>query len=237
MTNTNDVVLLKQYFKKYQRYIEKRHKHLLRFLQGGKSSFERFRSIWKKKAWGNILDVGCAEGYMSRELSKYGFVVGIDICLPLLRKAIRGSQGRIPFVWGLAEELPFKDRSFDFVLCSEVIEHVLNDITLLTEIHRVMKKKSYLLISTPRKDPQGIYSMVKNAIRKKWSKGELPFPYHLREYTIKDFTSLLKRAGLKPIMAIHDAPLLPDIPFRKTIHNLIFKISSEQTFLCIKSVR
>lgn len=233
MRNINDGMLLKQYFKKYQGYWKRRHKHLLP-RRTGASSFEHLRSLWKKKAQGNILDTGCAEGYMSRELSKYGFVVGIDVCLPLLKKAIKASQGEIAFVWGLGEKLPLKDQSFDFVLCSEVIEHVLNDMILLTEIHRVMKKKSYLLISTPRKDSQGIYSIVKNAILKKWYKGELPFPYHLREYTVKDFTLTLKKAGFKLVKAIYDKPLLPDIPFRRTIHNRIFKIRPEQIFLCEK---
>jgi len=230
--------MLKQYFKKYQRYWKRRHKRGVN-LRGRKrtSSFERLRSIWKKKAQGNILDVGCAEGNMSRELSKYGFVVGIDVCLPLLKKAVRASQGKIAFVWGLGDKLPLKDKSFDFVLCSEVIEHVLNDMSLLTEIHRVMKKKSYLLISTPRKDSQGIYSIVKNTILKKRHKGELHFPYHLREYTVKDFTLTLKKARFKLIKTIYDNPLLPDVPFRRTIHDKIFKIGPGQICFCEKNAR
>jgi len=233
MGKVKDAMLLKRYFKKYESYWKRRHKHHRR----GRtltSSFERLRSIWKKNAQGNILDIGCAEGNMSRELSKYGFVVGIDVCLPLLKKAVRVSQEKITFIWGLGEKLPLKDQTFDFVLCSEVIEHVLNDMALLTEIKRVMKKKSYLLISTPRKDSQGIYSIVKNAILKTWYKGRLPFPYHLREYTVKDFTLTLKKAGFKPIKAIYDKPLLPDIPFRRTLHDKIFKTGPGQIFLCEK---
>jgi len=211
---------LKRYFRKYQNYGKKRNYNA----QGrvGKSFIERLENIYKKNAQGNILDLGCAEGRTSGDLLKYGFVVGVDICRPMLKKALRINKKKIPFIWGLGEKLPFKKETFDFVLCSEVIEHVLNDIVLLSEIKRVMKKKGYLLITTPRKDAEGIYSIIRNAFLKTWNKGKLPFPYHIREYTVKEFILTLKKAKFKPIKTISDKPLLPDIPFRIRLHKRMF---------------
>src|SRR3989339_1030210 len=48
------------------------------------------------------------------------------------------------------EKLPFKSDSFDFVLMTEVIEHLTADPRMyLDEVRRVMKKNGRLLITTP----------------------------------------------------------------------------------------
>ena len=44
-----------------------------------------------------------------------------------------------PFVIGTLEFLPFKDKSFDLVICSQVLEHVDNPLRALEEIKRVGK--------------------------------------------------------------------------------------------------
>ena len=47
------------------------------------------------------------------------------------------------------EALPFADNFFDVVTCTEVIEHIENPRHLLREIHRVLKTKGRVIISTP----------------------------------------------------------------------------------------
>lgn len=44
-----------------------------------------------------------------------------------------------PFVLGFAENLPFKDDSFDFIIASHVLEHSDNPVKFITEIQRVSK--------------------------------------------------------------------------------------------------
>ena len=39
--------------------------------------------------------------------------------------------------------------SFDFVLCTEVLEHVLRPFEAIDEIHRMLKKNGYLFLSVP----------------------------------------------------------------------------------------
>lgn len=42
-----------------------------------------------------------------------------------------------------------KDNSFDIIVCTEVLEHVLNPFDAINEIYRILKKKGILLMSVP----------------------------------------------------------------------------------------
>ena len=58
-------------------------------------------------------------------------------------------EGRVLGVQGNAEFLPFRDRSLDFCLCTDVIEHVVEYDRVLLEIGRVIKDGGCLYISIP----------------------------------------------------------------------------------------
>ena len=93
-----------------------------------------------------VLDVGCGDGRILRELSQKYSAIGADYAACSVReagsRAIRASSGA----------LPFPDQSFDLVLCSEVLEHLPTDIlrATLSEIERVAK--AYVLLSVPYKE-------------------------------------------------------------------------------------
>lgn len=54
-----------------------------------------------------------------------------------------------PTVVANTEVLPFRDFTFDFIIATEVIEHVRRPKLMLDEIKRVIKTKGQILISTP----------------------------------------------------------------------------------------
>lgn len=94
-----------------------------------------------------FLDVGCAEGYFPNIVG-YLFGAksyGCDFALSGLQKAklFFGIQG----IAADAHLLPFKDRAFDLVLCSEVIEHVADPEKVIQELIRICNK--YLVVTTP----------------------------------------------------------------------------------------
>jgi len=92
-----------------------------------------------------FLDVGCG----SSRIIGSGRLVGLDIVLGKLRYARRYGN---PLVHGSIFELPFKDASFDCVICSEVIEHVPADEKVFSELERVLEPGGRLILGTPDYD-------------------------------------------------------------------------------------
>lgn len=46
------------------------------------------------------------------------------------------------------QDLPFKDRQFDFVICDQVIEHIVNPAKAIDESYRVLKKGGIIVYTT-----------------------------------------------------------------------------------------
>jgi ubiquinone/menaquinone biosynthesis C-methylase UbiE len=86
-----------------------------------------------------------------------------------------------------AQILPFLEKSFDYVLCLELFEHVPNPVLLLQEMRRIIKKGIFISIpyaKTSRVCPKGY--------TKGWSKSE-----HIFELGVIDFKNLLSQVDLK----------------------------------------
>lgn len=80
----------------------------------------------------NVLEVGCASGWVSRTAKKQGAViVATDIFETMVHPDL-------DFVLACKEDLPFPDESFDYVVCSNTLHH--GDLEAgITEIHRVLR--------------------------------------------------------------------------------------------------
>jgi SAM-dependent methyltransferase len=89
----------------------------------------------------DMLDVGCGEGYLARELAGRGAaqVQGLDRSTRLIAAAQAISTPKVVFSEGDANDLPFSDSSFDLV----VANHLLNDLPEIArpvrEIARVLR--------------------------------------------------------------------------------------------------
>jgi len=95
---------------------------------------------------GKILDLGCGDGDYSRRLKDLGFeVVSGDIDIARFKY-----KNEIEFKHcDITKEMPFADNTFDYVLLMEVVEHLRNPYTVISEINRIIKKGGSLIISTP----------------------------------------------------------------------------------------
>lgn len=103
-----------------------------------------------------ILDIGCGGGGKTAYIAKnydVGKIYGIDISANFIEKAKKFSKSlnltNIEFLLCNAENLPFPDESFDFVILFDTFEHLKNPIKVLKEIKRVIKKGGEVLISFP----------------------------------------------------------------------------------------
>lgn len=86
-----------------------------------------------------ILDAGCGRGVYTKELNKKKFAVGIDSSKTVIKDARKKYPG-VKFIVANVCKLPFKDNSFDTVICSDVLEHLKDDLKGLKEMVRVCRK-------------------------------------------------------------------------------------------------
>ncbi|MEX2218599.1 MAG: class I SAM-dependent methyltransferase [Phycisphaerales bacterium] len=89
----------------------------------------------------SVADVACGTGLLAREalaiVGERGSVVGIDPSPGMLAVARRALG--IPTVEGVAEALPFPDRSFDFVCMGYALRHVADLGAAFREFRRVLR--------------------------------------------------------------------------------------------------
>ncbi len=104
----------------------------------------------------SVLDLGIAEGPFLPTLSVYfKSVVGVDMDFRAIETAKRivdfpkHTLHNISLSVANGYRLPFKTDSFDLLFCLEVIEHVSNTKTLLSEISRVLKPNGIFVCSVP----------------------------------------------------------------------------------------
>jgi len=94
-----------------------------------------------------ICDLGCGDGTLSRNfIQKTKCIIGVDFST---KRAERAKKKGLTAIIGDVQLTPFKDKSFDKVVCSEVIEHVLNPQKVICEISRLLKKEGIAVISIP----------------------------------------------------------------------------------------
>jgi ubiquinone/menaquinone biosynthesis C-methylase UbiE len=96
----------------------------------------------------SLLDVGCAEGLYTRFLAhRREYSIGLDISRPkLIRAKSYCYHKNVQFILASAENLPFRDNSFDIVLCIDVLRCVKNLFKAVNELFRVSRK--YIIIQS-----------------------------------------------------------------------------------------
>ena len=116
------------------------------------------RYHFAKQLAGNrrVLEVACGAGmglgYLAGEAQ---FVVGGDYTEPLLHAAQGNCGGRVPLVRLDAQELPFRESSFDLVFMFEAIYYLQHPEKFVQEARRVLDKDGLLLIGTVNRDWTG----------------------------------------------------------------------------------
>jgi SAM-dependent methyltransferase len=171
-----------------------------------------------------ILDVGAFPGTLLKllrvSLGERGFMAGIglegsdEFVADLRRYDIEFVKANLdpaihvddPAVQVLPTRIPYADGAFDFVFCTEALEHMLDPLVCLREIYRVLSPRGCFLMTTP--------NLARAANRFKlmlWG-ASVNFPLrqsimynkgnwrpHLREYTIAELRALFEDAGFRPL--------------------------------------
>jgi 2-polyprenyl-3-methyl-5-hydroxy-6-metoxy-1,4-benzoquinol methylase len=101
-----------------------------------------------KHAGETILDIGCGHGVYGKELLKKGYrYTGIEAN----KEYVEEARKHVHALCMRAEKLEFPDKSFDTVILLEVLEHLEDPYTALSEILRVTREN--LIVSVPNISP------------------------------------------------------------------------------------
>jgi SAM-dependent methyltransferase len=147
------------------------------WLEFEKSTIELIKKYSKQ---GNrVLDVGVGLG---RLLSQFPHLerYGIDISFGYLQVA--QSKG-INVCYALVEDMPYREGLFDLVVCTDVLEHVLDLNLCCARILSVLKKGGILIIRVPFRENLSQYL-------------EVTYPYkyvHLRNFDVYSLRLLFER--------------------------------------------
>lgn len=140
-----------------------------------------------------VLDVGCGEGFTMDKLVKSEIgekIEGVEYskdALTLGKKLFPN----LAFKEGSIYKLPYKDGSFDLVVCTEVLEHLEEPSKALKEMLRVSKK--YLAISVPNEPLFMLSNLLRGKNLSKFGNDE----GHINHWSPLSLKKYLKKNGLK----------------------------------------
>ncbi len=101
-----------------------------------------------KQLRGPVLDFGCGQGALLDEFQTAGIEAhGLELDSPMIRAFVPAEKLQSITLYDGSFPAPFADRSFESVVCSEVLEHIPDYRTALAEIARIAIRK--VLITVP----------------------------------------------------------------------------------------
>ena len=94
---------------------------------------------YRQKKDGKIIDVGAGNKPFLKVLPKDMEYLSIDI----------DPKRKPTILCDIEKKLPLKDKEYDFVICSEVLEHTLYPKEVVKELKRIVKDNGFIIISMP----------------------------------------------------------------------------------------
>jgi ubiquinone/menaquinone biosynthesis C-methylase UbiE len=138
-----------------------------------------------------ILDVGCASGFLLRDLQcalPAAALIGADYLSSLLTRA-SFNVPNIPLLQFDLRTCPLADETIDGVTALNVLEHIDDDETALRQIHRVLKRGGIAHLEVP--SGPSCYDVYDEVLM------------HHRRYSLPKFRRLCENCGFKVEWANH----------------------------------
>ena len=153
-----------------------------------KSRNKVIQSLFKKylgaKKQAEVLEIGCGTGYvlsgLRNRFPSYS-LMGSEIHL----KGIEFAKKRLPkveFIQLDATKIPFKEK-FDAVGAFDVLEHIEEDVEVMRNVYKSLKKEGLFFISVPQ------YMFM-------WSRAD-DIAFHKRRYTRSEMKQKLESVGFE----------------------------------------
>jgi SAM-dependent methyltransferase len=118
-----------------------------------------------------VVDFGCGDGLLAERILREiptAHLTAIDLKpgdIQFLRTSARylNREDRLSAVVGNLYRTHLASRVADIAICSEVVEHLTNDLDALKEIHRVLRPSGVLILATP--NPNNLLSRAARLLR------------------------------------------------------------------------
>ncbi|MEK7577093.1 MAG: class I SAM-dependent methyltransferase [Patescibacteria group bacterium] len=143
----------------------------------------------------DFLDFGCGKGVITKkvhELRPAYSISGVDIS----QKALMVAQKKVPSgtfnVITETQKIPFPTNTFDFILASDVLEHIYDTKTAFQELSRVLKPNGSLLISCPYNGKLKLILAILFGFEFYFD----PNSPHIRHFSPKTLSTCVKNVGL-----------------------------------------
>ncbi|GEM_PF-718862 len=144
-----------------------------------------------------LLDVGCWDGEFTVDYAKalnarFENVSGLDFFEDMLATA-KGRKVQAIQIDLETQTFPFDDKSFDVVVCNQVLEHLKQIYLPLSEIHRVLRVGGHAIISVP--NLAALHNRLLLLLGRQPVTIRMIGP-HVRGFAYKAFTKFLTTNGL-----------------------------------------
>ncbi len=150
------------------------------------------RALAPHRRLNRLLEVGCGQGLFLEHARGAGWQVqGVDILTPVAELA--RSRGLAVFAGELAQAR-FPDGSFDAVTMSEVIEHVVDPVSLMKEVARVLRPGGVAVLGTGNAG-----SWAARVRGGRWSYYRFGGHLHIRFYSPRSAAALARAAGFDSV--------------------------------------
>lgn len=148
---------------------------------------------------GRFLDVGCGQGHLliaAKKRRKWD-CIGVDIQIHMLRQA-RALDPNANIYVATADELCFKDETFDIITVTHLLEHTFDPLNTLRELSRALRKKGVLVVTVPN-----IAHPFARLRGKNWRR--INPPGHLWYFSPQTLARLVEKANME---VVHEEKLL-----------------------------
>lgn len=133
-----------------------------------------------------ILDCGCGVGNLLIKLKKNGYnnLFGSDFSKESVKLSKKNLNRNI-FKGDLTKISDFEKNTFDIIICSEVLEHIEDDLLAINNLYKLLNKNGLLIITVPFNS-------------KYWSQHD-KFAGHIRRYNNTELENKLFKNKFKII--------------------------------------
>ncbi|MBU0533411.1 MAG: class I SAM-dependent methyltransferase [Candidatus Omnitrophica bacterium] len=188
----------------YKRYLER-----VNFCKNFGYDIEQERNFILKESKpikGNILEIGTGKGYFTIELAKEGYsFTSVDISekeqeFAMLNLAYLGLEKQVNFKIDNAEDLSFKNESFDVIFAINAIHHFTSPFKAMDEFIRVAKLKGKIILSDFNEEGMKMIGKIHLSEGRKHEAGEVNLSQIDNYLKGKELNTQIHKGGFEDIV-------------------------------------